>query len=459
MLFSSLVFLFCFLPFATVGYYLIRHELRNLFLLLVSLFFYGWGGIRYLLVMLGIIVVNYVGGVALEGFGKRKVVLWTCIVINLAVLGYYKYTDFLIGNCNMVFGCNLPLKHIVLPIGISFYIFQSLSYVIDVYRGAVSAQRNLLNFALYVSMFPQLVAGPIVRYSDIVGQLEKRITDTSKIADGLRRFIIGLGKKVILANTMGEVADKVYASGTNDISLMIAWLGAIAYSLQIFYDFSGYSDMAIGLGRIFGFKFLENFDYPYISSSISEFWRRWHISLGIWFKEYVYIPLGGNRVSVLRQCVNLVIVFFATGLWHGASWNFVAWGLWHGFFIVLERCLKIQRDSKWKVVLSHVYVIFVFIVGWVFFRSDDFTMAVQYIGVMFGLKVNEITSFGLMYYLTQKVIVTGVIAILFCYPSKWMEVQRNVFVMVKDCGLLFILVYCIASIAASGYNPFIYFRF
>lgn len=459
MLFSSLVFLFCFLPFTILGYFLVRHELKNLFLLLVSLFFYGWGGLRYLCVMIGVIIVNYACGLLLAKVRNKQLVLWICIFLNLAVLGYYKYTDFLIANINGIFGTHLPLKDITLPIGISFYIFQSLSYVIDVYWGKVKVQRNLLNFALYVSMFPQLVAGPIVRYSNIEKQLNDRKITIEKVSDGLRRFVIGLAKKVILANTLGEVADKVYGSGVNDISLGVAWLGAIAYSLQIFYDFSGYSDMAIGLGKVFGFDFLENFNYPYIANSISDFWRRWHISLSSWFKEYVYIPLGGNKISQNRTILNLLIVFAITGLWHGASWNFVVWGLWHGFFVILEKWHKFEQKYLWQKILSHLYVILVFVIGWVFFRAESLTDALQYICVMFGLKTNLILGFDFEYFFTLKTAIIGLIAIMFCYQFKSLNVNKTSLVFVKDIGLIVLLIYSIASIAASGFNPFIYFRF
>jgi len=465
MLFSSLTFLFIFLPITIIGYYLINSALRNYLLLVVSLLFYAWGEPKYITVMVLIILINYIAGILLDrSIHSRKLVLVITLILNIACLCYFKYTDFLISNCNMLLHSNIALKHIVLPIGISFYTFQSMSYTIDVYRHIVPAQYNLCNFALYVSLFPQLVAGPIVRYRDIASQITSRDVSIGKTADGIRRFIIGLSKKVLLANTMGEVADAVFATGVNDIGIAVAWLGAVVYSLQIFYDFSGYSDMAIGLGKIFGFDILENFNYPYVASSITDFWRRWHISLSSWFKEYLYIPLGGNRVSETRRNINLLIVFLATGLWHGASWNFVIWGLWHGFFLVCEKYSKFDlvRNNFCKQLLQHVYVIVVFVIGWVFFREDNLCNAISYISVMFGSKVNALTNFGWVYYCTRKVVIFGVISVLLLYPWNFNCIcisGKIPYYIVRDLFLILLLIVCIASIAASGYNPFIYFRF
>ena len=463
MLFSSVTFLFCFMPFCVIGYYALNPILRNTFLFLCSILFYAWGEPKYVLVMLGVIVVDYIFGILFKiCSGARKLVLGLGVIVNLGVLGVFKYADFITENLNSVLHIHIPLWHIALPIGISFYIFQSLSYIIDVYRNKVAPQKNLLKFGLYVSLFPQLIAGPIVKYRDIADEIDSRINSFEEVAVGLRRFIIGLSKKVLIANTMGEVADKIYAAGTNDISFSIAWLGAIAYSLQILFDFSGYSDMAIGLGRVFGFHFAENFNYPYIAKSVTDFWRRWHISLSSWFKEYLYIPLGGNRVSVFQRNLNLLIVFFATGLWHGASWNFVVWGMWHGLFLLLEKNVKERwgADISHIKYIRHIYVIFVFVIGWVFFRADTLSISVDYISLMFGLKGNEIISFGFMYYFNHKVALCGIVAILLCYPWKWSIVEKKYSLIVaRDVALLGLLVLSIASIAASAYNPFIYFRF
>lgn len=463
MLFSSVTFLFCFMPFCIIVYFILSPILRNFFLLLCSILFYAWGEPKYVLIMLGVIVLNYVSGIALSVVSKARVLIISLsITLNLGILAVFKYADFIVENVNTLFRTNISLLHIALPIGISFYIFQSLSYVIDVYRKIVAPQKNPLKFALYVSFFPQLIAGPIVKYRDIAEEIESRICSFADVAAGLRRFIIGLSKKVLIANTMGEVADKIYAAGTNDISLSIAWLGALAYSLQILFDFSGYSDMAIGLGRVFGFHFAENFYYPYIAKSVTDFWRRWHISLSSWFKEYLYIPLGGNRVSILHRNVNLLIVFFATGLWHGASWNFVVWGMWHGLFLLLEKNIKEYwgKDISQLKFIRHIYVIVVFVIGWVFFRADNLSIAVDFISLMFGLKANEIISFGFMYYFNRKIALCGVVAILLCYPWKWDKIDKRFgMVVARDAALLGLLVLSIASIAASAYNPFIYFRF
>lgn len=463
MLFSSLTFLFCFFPTVVLSYFMLRPALQNYFLLLASLFFYAWGEPKYLLIMLSVIILNYFTGMGINYWAAhKKSILAASIILNLSILGFFKYTDFLIENLNLIFNAKLPLLHIALPIGISFYIFQSMSYSIDVYKGTVQAQKNLFKFALYVSLFPQLIAGPIVKYRDIANEIDNRVIHLQDVVDGLKRFIVGLSKKVILANTMGEVADKIYAAGTANITTDIAWLGAIAYSLQIFFDFSGYSDMAIGIGRMFGFKFLENFNYPYIADSITDFWRRWHISLSSWFKEYLYIPLGGNRVGQFRRNLNLAIVFFATGLWHGASWNFIIWGLWHGFFLIVEKyfCKPTTQESFSIKFLKHLYVILVFIVGWVFFRADNLTVAVNFLRVMFGLSSTTIVPYTLGYYLTQKVAIIGIIALLLCYnwqssklmTKEWLE-------PLKMAYSILLLLISITFIASAGYNPFIYFRF
>ena len=464
MLFSSVTFLFCFLPFVIIFYYIINPVLRNLFLLIASLFFYAWGEPKYLLVMVGVIGLNYVLGLLISEFGRhKKIFLILAVVGNLSILFFFKYIDFVIININSVTGFHLGLYKIALPIGISFYIFQSMSYIIDLYKGNVFAQYNICKFALYVSLFPQLIAGPIVKYRDIASEIDSRSVSLDDIVEGIRRFIIGLGKKVLLANTLGEVTDKVFLAGTSDISISIAWLGAICYSLQIFFDFSGYSDMAIGLGRVFGFHFLENFNYPYISSSVTEFWRRWHISLSTWFKEYLYIPLGGNRVSKMRNTFNLLIVFFATGLWHGASWNFVIWGLWHGLFLMIEKRILLSGNSEitlFHKLSRHIYVILVFVFGWVFFRAENLSVAIDYISVMVGLKTNPVVGFGLLYYLNRKIIIILIVSCLFCYPWNYdfFKKYKGGFIA-KDILLFLILVSSIASIASSGYNPFIYFRF
>lgn len=463
MLFSSLTFLFCFFPLVVLIYFMLRPALQNYFLLLASLFFYAWGEPKYLLIMLSVITLNYLTGIGIHYFSShKKLILIGSIFLNLAVLGFFKYTDFLIENLNLILKLNLPFLHIALPIGISFYIFQSMSYSIDVYRGTVQAQKNIFKFALYVSLFPQLIAGPIVKYRDIANEIDERTITLQNVVDGLKRFIIGLSKKVVLANTMGEVADKIYSTGANSITADIAWLGAIAYSLQIFFDFSGYSDMAIGIGRMFGFHFLENFNYPYVANSITDFWRRWHISLSSWFKEYLYIPLGGNRVSSFRRTINLIIVFFATGLWHGASWNFIIWGLWHGFFLIVEKFsfTSFASHSIQNKILRHIYVVLVVIIGWVFFRADNLSVAIDYLKVMFGIVTPSVVPYSIGFYLTQKVAVIGTIALLLCYD--WQSpkfIESNYLEPIKMLYSIFLLLISITLITSAGYNPFIYFRF
>lgn len=463
MLFSSVTFLFCFLPVVTIGYYVLHPILKNLFLLLASLFFYAWGEPVYLTIMIGVIVINYLAGILIDQVPKwKKITIWLAVICNILILGIFKYTDFIIRSLNSVASLNIPLQNIALPIGISFYTFQSLSYVIDLYRGNIKPQYNICKFALYVSLFPQLIAGPIVKYKDVAEQIDRRNENLNDIVEGFRRFIVGLSKKVLIANTMGAVADKIYLCPPSELSSCVAWLGAVAYSLQIFFDFSGYSDMAIGLGRVFGFSFLENFNYPYIASSVTDFWRRWHISLSSWFKEYLYIPLGGNRVSKFRNTLNLITVFFATGLWHGASWNFVVWGLWHGLFLIFEKRFNMQglKPSYLTTFVKHLYVVLVFVLGWVFFRADNLSMAVDYIMVMLGMKQNAFVGFGLLYYLDRKVIIMLIVAMVCCVPWDFSLFNRiKGFFVVKDIILFCLLIASIASIAASGYNPFIYFRF
>ena len=380
MLFSTMTFIYVFLPIVCTLYLLIRKELRNHLLLLASLIFYAWGEPKYLLVMLSTIGVNYIFALLIESTKDKNsdlsgeqstsnkglkqhtplICLIIALVINLSILGYFKYFNFLCENINLLFKANIDFIKVVMPIGISFYTFQAISYLVDVYRGDTRAQRNIYKLALFISLFPQLIAGPIVKYHDVNEQIDHRDIDLNDISYGIKRFIIGLSKKMLIANTFGEIADKVFNQDATAVSPGIAWIGAIAYTLQIFFDFSGYSDMAIGLGRIFGFKFKENFNYPYISKTISEFWRRWHISLSTWFKEYLYIPLGGNRKSPTRTYINLSIVFLATGIWHGAAWNFICWGIWNGLFIVIERFFGLNREKNYKWYQSfmlHVYCI------------------------------------------------------------------------------------------------------
>ncbi|MGM0878733.1 MAG: MBOAT family O-acyltransferase, partial [Bacillota bacterium] len=389
MLFSSTVFLFLFLPIVLVTYFLVPRAFKNTILLGVSLCFYAWGEPRFVIIMILSILMNYVFAMIVNTnqVNKTKVkwVMAAMVIANLALLGVFKYANFAVENINSLLGTSFTNPNIPLPIGISFFTFQAMSYVIDVYRKDGQVQRNPLNLALYIALFPQLIAGPIVRYQTVATQIKVRHETFERFAYGTKRFIIGLGKKMILANNCGFVTDQVFAQNPSDMSSGLAWIGIIAYSLQIYFDFSGYSDMAIGLGKMFGFDFLENFNYPYISSSVSEFWRRWHISLGSWLRDYVYIPLGGNRKGEWTTYRNLFIVWLATGIWHGASWTFIVWGMYYGIFIMLEKAFLGKLLKRIPVFMQHVYALLVVVIGWVFFRAETFSYAFSYIKTMFGL--------------------------------------------------------------------------
>lgn len=463
MLFSSLLFLSIFLPIVLLIYFTVKRELRNYVLLVASLIFYGWGEPRYLAIMLIVILMNYFFAILVENSKNKKLYLAIVIAGNLSFLVYFKYFNFLIENANRFFSLNLSTLDIVMPIGISFYTFQALSYVIDVYRGEAKAQKNIYNVALYVTFFPQLIAGPIVKYHDIEKEIITRSINLDNIYLGLKRFIFGLGKKIILANTFGEVVDNIYATNLHSLDSKILWLGAICYALQLYFDFSGYSDMAIGLGKMFGFTFLENFNYPYISKSITEFWRRWHISLSTWFKEYLYIPLGGNRKGTKRTYINLFIVFLATGIWHGANWTFIIWGLWHGFFIILERYIKIEQYNKlYHKIIRHIYTFLVFIIGWVIFRAPSMISCIEYIKIMFGVSHNSKIEYMLSDFLDIKVIILlciGILVSLSIFKTLTKEKEKRIYKLMTNVLSIFTLIISIFLIASATYNPFIYFRF
>lgn len=471
MVFSSTIFLFLFLPLVLLGYYLLPKKAKTFFLFIASLIFYAWGEDVLVFVMLFSCIVDFQAGKLIER-GWRKTGLWLSVVTNISLLGCFKYFNFTFDNINSLasyFGYqgilfeNIPT--ILLPIGISFYTFQTLSYTIDVYRGKVSANHNFIDFAAYVTMFPQLVAGPIVRYADINKQLKNRVLSWGKFYEGSERFIIGLAKKVLIANTFASVVDAIYEAPLEHVSSELMWLAAIAYTFQIYFDFSGYSDMAIGLGKMFGFDFLENFNYPYVARSIRDFWRRWHISLSTWFRDYVYISLGGNRRGALRTYVNLFLVFFVTGLWHGASWNFVVWGLFHGFFIVLER---VGFDTILKVLgrpIQHAYTLLVVVVGWVLFRIEDLEAAGCYLYYMFlepttgDMNVSD----QLMYFqFNDKTWVFLIIAILLSTPIynilMW-PIKKYKIPLIKPLFLVILFMLSIIYVGSESYNPFIYFRF
>jgi len=468
LLFSSSIFLFFFLPIVIIGYHLLKEGFRIYFLMLASLFFYAWGEPKYIRVMLLSIMINYVFGLLLHICAEkkrpiRKILLSLAVAGNLGVLFYYKYLNFTLSSLNLLFGTNLAYHHIIMPIGISFFTFQGMSYVIDLYWNKVKAQKNPALVAFYISFFPQLIAGPIVRYADIEAQIHKRSESLENFVHGAKRFIIGLSKKIIIANTVGYAADQVFANPALENTPATAWIGVICYTFQIFFDFSGYSDMAIGLGRMFGFNFLENFNYPYISKTITEFWRRWHISLSSWFRDYLYIPLGGNRTGNLY--VNLLIVFAITGFWHGASFNFIVWGLWHGIFLIIERAFKLTKvQNKALVPLRWALTMLIVVVGWVFFRAEGLREALKYLGIMFGLIRPENVAFTVGYYLNTKIIMALAIAVLASIPiskARFFEAIRLhaawKSVSAALCLLLFFV--SIVLVVSSSYNPFIYFRF
>ena len=470
MLFSSMIFLWLFLPLVFCSYYLIDKRFKNILLLISSIIFYAWGGVSYSLIMLSSIIINYIFALLIDkviednNLKNKKIYLALCIIINLSILGYFKYTNFIISIINSLSQNKIiELTNIVLPIGISFYTFQALSYVIDVYRGHNKAQKNIFNLALYISFFPQLIAGPIVKYHDIENQILNRNESLENIFYGIKRFIYGLSKKVILANMFALSCDEILKQPTDELGTALVWCASVLYTLQIYYDFSGYSDMAIGLGRMFGFNFLENFNYPYISKSIKEFWRRWHISLSTWFKEYLYIPLGGNRKRKLFTYINLLIVFFATGLWHGASYNFILWGLFHGLFLVIERIFlgKLLEKNKLKFI-NHIYVIFVFVIGWVLFRADDLKHAFELYKLMFSYKESIYT---VRYFFYPQTFVCFIFGILFSglFQSIFPKVREATFsskVYILESVIQFILLFiCIMYLVNGTYNPFIYFRF
>lgn len=466
MVFSSTIFLCVYLPLVLLGYYICPKKGRNLFLLIASLVFYAWGEPKYVFLMIFSILVNYIFGRLMDknrGRQKRmKLLLVLSVVIDLGLLSVFKYTDFIITNVNAIFGASFDLLNIALPIGISFYTFQAMSYTIDVYRNDVRVQKNLIDFGMYITMFPQLIAGPIVRYADVQDQLAERSVTTADFSEGIMRFVVGLGKKVLLANQMGAVWSEIYALG-GDVSALMAWTGAIAYTFQIYFDFSGYSDMAIGLGRMFGFKFPENFRYPYQSVSITDFWRRWHITLSTWFKEYLYIPLGGNRCGLARQALNLLIVWSLTGFWHGAGWNFVMWGLYYFVILFIEKLFLLKALDKLPKLFRHVYALLLIVIGWVIFASDDVSVLMPYLGSMFG--ANGAVGGMDVYTLFTK----AALLIICCVAST--ELPKRLFLSatgamnekaaftIKSVMTIALLALSMILLIGDSYNPFLYFRF
>ena len=461
MVFSSIPFLYYFLPLVIFFYYFGKKGLANLVLLISSLIFYAWGEPKYVVLMISSTLIGFVFTLFIERCKPKstqaKVLLAFAVGINLAALGVFKYADFAIGGINTVFGADLTLPGIALPIGISFYTFQILSYCVDVYRGDVPAQKNFINFAAYVTMFPQLIAGPIVRYKDVNDQLTERTHSFEKAYHGMQRFIIGLSKKVLLANQLGELCSAFKESGENTI--LFAWMYAIAYALHVYFDFSGYSDMAIGLGKIFGFEFVENFNYPYISKSATEFWRRWHMSLGTWFRDYVYIPMGGNRVPFIRWILNILTVWALTGLWHGASMTFVVWGLYFAVLLVLEKLFLKKFLEQLPGFISHIYTLLAVFISFIIFDAETFTNAGKRIAMLFGVGTSGFAGAETLYMLRSYAIIfiIGIIAAVPVAKLFRKKFRERPYVEMILCGLLFIAV--TAYLVDGSFNPFLYFRF
>ncbi len=470
MIFSSIFFLYVFLPITLVLYFLMPRPGKNVVLLIVSLIFYAWGEPIYVFLMLFSIIFNYLTGMEIDVYrsegeeGRVRFCFWLAVGVNLGLLGFFKYYGFFMENLNAILPFTIPYKELPLPVGISFYTFQTLSYVIDVYKGEVKVQKNVLSFGLYVTMFPQLIAGPIVQYSDIEKQLKKRKTSLTKFGEGTTWFLRGLGKKVLLANNIGMAFDAINAIPRGELSILAAWVGCLAYTMQIYYDFSGYSDMAIGLGKMFGFEFMKNFDYPYIAKSITEFWRRWHISLSSWFRDYVYIPLGGSRVSLPKCIRNLFVVWILTGFWHGAAWNFIIWGLYYGILLCLEKYVFHSLLEKMPNVFKHIYTMFFVMIGWVFFFSSSMGSAFGYLGAMFGLNGMPFADSSAKYYLTSNLwilIICAVCATPAAYRCFRSFAFSNGKYRVGISVLLYggILLLSTAYLVNATYNPFLYFRF
>ena len=466
MLFSSIPFLFYFLPVTLILYYIAPKAIKNLVLLLASLVFYGWGEPSYVFLMAGSIVMGYLAGILLEKINKlslKRLVLITSLLISLGLLGYFKYANFFIENFNKATGIGIPLLKIALPIGISFYTFQLISYVIDVYWGNVKAQRNLISLAAYITMFPQLIAGPIVRYSDVEKQLKTRTHDFTKISYGIRRFVFGLSKKILIANVLGEFCSIFRTS--DEKSILFYWAYAITISLHIYFDFSGYSDMAIGLGSLLGFSFPENFNYPFISRSATEFWRRWHISLGTWFRDYVYIPLGGSRKGHLRLLLNIFVVWLLTGFWHGAEWTFIVWGLYFAILLIIEKTFLLKILDKYKII-GHTYLLLISIVSFVIFDASTLGDAVSHIGKMFGSGNIEFISTSTIYYLRSFGVVI-LFALIGATPLpkkliKWVQeksVGNKFITIIEPLVIILLLLICTGYLVDGSFNPFLYFRF
>ena len=455
MVFSSIEFLFVFMPAVLLFYYILPGRFKNIFLLIANLVFYAYGEPFYVLLMLASVIVNFFAGKIIQKARQPKVWLAFFMTVNMLALGVFKYTPFVFDTLRNVFGLSfLPSPQILLPIGISFYTFQASSYLVDVYRKDCKASKSIIDFATYISLFPQLIAGPIVRYTDVEKQLMERTHSVDKFSEGIRIFVTGLSKKVLLANKLGALWEITSASPQNAGTIGL-WLGAFAYTLQIYFDFSGYSDMAIGLGKMLGFDFCINFNYPYIAKSVTDFWRRWHISLSTWFRDYVYIPLGGNRVKTSKFCFNLLLVWSLTGLWHGAGWNFVVWGLYYGLLLLGEKLIWGNWLNKQSRILRHIYTLSIVVLGWIFFASTSFSSSAQYIRLMFvpSDTPKYIYSWVLL-------IIIGAFASLPLGKKLYDRIKDKKYTyLLETAGILLLMVLCTAALVSDSYNPFLYFRF
>jgi len=461
MVFSSITFLFYFLPIVLALYYIAPNKYKNIVLLASSLFFYFYGEPTYVIIMIASIVFTYIFGILMNKYKKySKLFLILSICVSIGILIYFKYTNFLIQNINLWLKNKIDFIYVVLPIGISFYTFQLISYIIDVYRGEAKVQKNVLKLAMYISLFPQLIAGPIVRYTTIEEQIENREYSFSKFSQGVKRFLVGLGKKVLIANVLGQLASIFLSS--NDTSTLFYWLYAVAIMLQIYFDFSGYSDMAIGLGKMFGFEFLENFNYPYIATSITDFWRRWHISLSTWFRDYIYIPLGGNRVSKIKWFRNILVVWFLTGMWHGAAWNFIIWGLYFGILLILEKVFLGKYLEKLPKFILRIYVLLIVMISFIIFNGEGVANIFQNIGGLFGITSSSLVSAESIYYFKSYFIVL-IVAIIGATPFMKNlannEKLHKVINILEPIFLVILLVVSTSYIIDSSFNPFLYFRF
>ncbi len=465
MVFSSTVFLFLFLPLTILIYYnpiFKSRKFKNVFLLLVSLFFYAWGEPQFVFIMILSIIINWFLALKISKNNKnKKIYLVIAVIYNIGLLFIYKYLSFFVNNIGWLLKNDSITLNIALPIGISFFTFQMLSYVLDVYYGKAEVQKNILYVGLYISLFPQLIAGPIVRYQTVANEIENRKENFNEFCSGIYRFVYGLGKKVLISNYVGLITDNIYVNMTwGELSVATAWIGAIAYTLQIYFDFSGYSDMAIGLGRMFGFHFEENFNYPYIANSITNFWRRWHISLSTWFRDYVYIPLGGNRVSSKRHIFNLFVVWFLTGMWHGANWTFIIWGIYYFILLIIEKKTKIIEKMG---VFSHIYTLFFVIIGWVIFRANDMSVLGRYLGYMFGIGANGMVDELAIDYIKMSgiSILLGIVVSLPIgkFINEKVKINKNIKEIFEVIFMLIIFIMSILVCMRATYNPFIYFNF